>query len=107
MVMNKILQKIGGVPKCIVFDNMKTAVTKSDKYESNINQVFEDFGNHYQTCIVSTRTFHPKDKVQVENHVKIIYSKVMAPLRNKVFTSVNEVNNSGLIKLIKYFFFSG
>lgn len=99
MGMNKILQKIGGVPKCIVPDNMKTAVTKSDKYEPNINQVFEDFGNHYQTCIVPTRALHPKDKAQVENHVKIIYSKVIAPLRNRVFTNVNEVNNAIEVQL--------
>jgi|SRR5690554_3324206 len=37
----------GGVPKAIVSDNLKSAVTRASKYEANINRSFKDFARHY------------------------------------------------------------
>jgi len=41
------LHYIGGVPQAIVPDNLKSAVTKSDKYEPTLNEAFKDFTLHY------------------------------------------------------------
>jgi len=42
----------GGVPKAIVPDNLKSAVTKSSLYEPTLNQAFENFALHYSTTIL-------------------------------------------------------
>jgi len=75
----------GGVPQVIVSDCLKSAVTRANKYEPDINPVYADFARHYGTVIVPTRPHSPKDKAMVENAVKITYSRVFAPLRNHLF----------------------
>jgi transposase len=87
------LHQLGGVPKTIVPDNLKAAVIKSDKYEPDINQVLEDFANHYGTSVTPARIRKPQDKALVENQVKLIYTRVYAKLRNRQFfdsASLNE-----------------
>lgn len=77
------LYYFGGVPMAIVPDCLKSAVTKADRYEPEINQEYEDFANYYGTIILPARSRKPKDKALVENAVKIVYSRIFAPLRNE------------------------
>ena len=42
----------GGVPAAIVTDNLKSAVSKSSRYEPTLNETFEDFADHYSTTIL-------------------------------------------------------
>lgn len=84
----------GGVPQIIVPDCLKSAVTKANKYEPDINPVYADFARHYGTAIVPARPHSPKDKAMVENAVKITYSRVFAPLRNHLFYSLKELNEA-------------
>lgn len=88
------LQEIGGVPLALVPDNLKSAVIKSSRYEPQINSVLEDFANHYQTTVCPARARRPRDKALVENQVKIIYSRVYAKIRNTIFTSLAEMNET-------------
>lgn len=92
--MNKILRYLGGSPAAIVPDNLKAAIVKSDRYEPVVNRIFEDFANHYQTAVMPARVLHPKDKALVENMVRITYSRIFAPLRDRVFTSIYELNEA-------------
>lgn len=82
----------GGVPAAIVPDNLKSAVIKADRYEPAINQVLEDWANHYDTAIVPARVASPRDKALAENLVKHIYSQIFAPLREQTFYSLQELN---------------
>jgi len=84
----------GGVPKVLVPDNLKSAVTKADKYEADLNQSFMDFANHYQTAILPARSLKPRDKALVEKHVNIVYSRIYAPLRDEVFFSLEALNDA-------------
>jgi transposase len=86
------LQAIGGVPRAIVPDNLKSAVIRSDPYEPTIQQVMEDFGNHYSCSILPARVRKPRDKALVENQVKMIYSRVFAKLRNRQFFDIQSLN---------------
>lgn len=90
--MNKMMRYFGGSPQAVVPDNMKTAVIKSNRYEPTLNRIFEDFANHYQTTLLPTRVVHPKDKALAEGFVKIAYNRIYAPLRNRVFRSLYELN---------------
>lgn len=82
----------GGVPKAIVPDNLKSAVTRSDKYEPEINESFLDFAIHYSTTVLPARAGKPKDKALVESAVNISYKRIFAPLRKQTFYSIEELN---------------
>lgn len=88
------LKHLGGVPKAIVTDNLKSAVVKSNKYEPNINQVLTDFANHYSTTVCPTRAYKPQDKALVENAVKLVYSRVYARLRHDLFFCITSLNQA-------------
>jgi transposase len=86
------LESIGGVPSAIVTDNLKPAVTKASKYDPEINHSMADFAQHYDTVVLPTRAYSPKDKALVEGAVKILYTRVYAQLANKTFYSIHELN---------------
>lgn len=87
------LEHLGGVPSIVVPDNLKAAVIKADKYEPELNTVFQDMGNHYGFVCLPARSLHPQDKGMVENQVKIIYNRVYAKMRNMTFYSIKELND--------------
>jgi len=88
------LHFFGGVPQAIVPDNLKSAVTKSNRYEPTLNETFKDFAEHYQTTILPARSYKPKDKALVEGAVKILYRRIYSVLRNQTFYSLKEINQA-------------
>lgn len=90
----------GGVPKALVVDNLKAAVTKSSRYEPRVNETFADFADYYGTTVLPARVYKPRDKAIVENAVRIIYTRVFAPLRNQTFHDISSINKaiSALLK---------
>jgi transposase len=88
------LKHFGGSPKIVVPDNLKAAVIKADRYEPELNRLLEDFANHYGFVVIPARASRPKDKANVENQVRIIYSRVYAKLRNHRFFSLEELNRA-------------
>ena len=88
----KALHYFGGVPKALVPDNLKSAVTKADRYEPVINSDFLDFANHYGCVVFPARSRKPQDKSLVEKTVSIVYSRIYAPIRNKVYHDIRTLN---------------
>ena len=86
------LHYFGGVPACIVPDNLKSAVTKTNNYEPFINEHFASFSAHYGTTIMPARSRKPKDKSLVEGAVNISYTRIYAALRNQTFYTIEELN---------------
>lgn len=86
------LEYYGGVPKVLVPDNLKSAVDKASKYEPQINKDLLDLGNHYGLAIMPARSRKPTDKAWVERMVAIVYNRIFAPLRNQIFTNLQELN---------------
>ena len=82
----------GGVPMAIVPDNLKSAVTRSDRNEPVINEEFAAFAEHYGCTVYPTRVRHPKDKALVENAVKLLYRSVYADIEGLVFHSLESLN---------------
>jgi transposase len=83
---------IGGVPAAIVPDNLKAAVAKSSRYEPTLNDTFADFADHYNTTILPARAYRPRDKALVEGAVKIIYTRIYAPLEKAVYHCLHDLN---------------
>lgn len=88
------LHYYGGVPLAIVPDNLKSAVTKSDKYEPTLNEAFESFARHYSTAVLPARVYKPKDKSLVEGGVRIAYNRIYTYLYGKTFFSLAEINKA-------------
>lgn len=88
------LQFYGGVPSAIVPDNLKSAVTKSSKYEPTLNETFLDFAEHYETTILPARAYKPRDKSLAEGAVRILYQRIYTALRNRVFHTIEDLNQA-------------
>ena len=82
-------------------DNLRSAVTKSSKYEPVINETFADFAEHYGTTVIPARTYRPKDKSLVEGIIKIIYVRMYAVLKSRTYYSLEELNKDIAIELEK------
>lgn len=100
--MNNCLSFLGGVPKSIVPDNLKSAVSKGSKYEPVINKTFADFALHYNCSINPTRAYSPKDKALVEGAVKLVYQRIFYTLNKQQFFSLEALNKQVSILLQKY-----
>jgi transposase len=88
------LYYFGGAPQAIVTDNLKSAVTKSDKYEPTLNEMFRDFVGHYNMTALPAGPYKPKHKALVEGAVKIIYGTIYDKLKEKTFYSLQELNKA-------------
>ena len=91
--MGNALSYFGGVPKAIVSDNLKSAVTRASKYEPDINRTFKDFARHYNCVINPTRSYSPQDKALVENAVQLAYQRIYYPMREMVFFTIEDLNS--------------
>jgi len=83
---------LGGVPKFVVCDNLKAAVTNPDRYDPGLNRTYAEMASHYGTAILAARPRRPKDKAKVEVAVQIAQRWILARLRNQRFFSLTELN---------------
>lgn len=88
------IEQIGGSAKVLVPDNLKSAVTKADRYEPVINPLFLDLANHYNMVVLPARPRKPRDKAKVEVSVRIVYQRLFAPLRKISFGSLQEIKKA-------------
>jgi len=91
---------IGGVPKLIVPDNLKSGVTKACRYDPDINPGYQQLAAHYGTAIMPARPLKPKDKAKAEVGVQIIERWILARLRHHTFFSLAELNQCILALLV-------
>lgn len=75
-------QFLGGIPKTLVPDNLKSGVKRADFYEPDLNTTYQEMAAYYGTIILPARIRKPKDKASVENAVLIASRKILANLRN-------------------------
>ena len=78
----------------VLSDNLKSYVTRADRYDPTFNDLCVQLAAHYQLDLDATRAGKPKDKASVENMVSTIYSRIYAPLRNTIFYSIEQLNEA-------------
>lgn len=98
----KAIGFFGGVPKILVPDNLKSAVKKTDRYEPDLTDGLNDLANHYLCVAQPARACKPKDKALVEDAVNKAYRHIYAPLRNRVFHSLEELDEAVAELVEKY-----
>lgn len=91
---------INGSPEIIVHDNLKSGVTKSNRYEPDINPAFQDMAAHYGTAVIPSRVKKPRDNAKAEAGVLLVERWILAVLRNRTFFSVTELN-AAIMELLK------
>lgn len=94
MSVSNTFHYIGGVTACLVPDNLKSAVSRANKYEPKLNERFAALAQHYGTAIVPARPHAPKDKPKVENGVQQVYRRIYARLRNEAFHTLADLNTA-------------
>jgi transposase len=92
----------GGVPKQCIPDNLKAAVTKAHRYDPDINLTYQHFAEHYGVAILPARSYKPRDKAKVENSVLGVERQILAPLRDRTFTSLADINQALAAGLTAY-----
>ena len=75
-------------------DQLKAAVSRSCGYEPDLNPTYQEMAAHYGTVIIPARPRKPRDKAKVESAVGVISTRVLAPLRNERFFSLQEANRA-------------
>lgn len=90
----RMLENFGGVPQVISPDNLKSAVTKSHRYDPVLNPAYTRLASHYGFAVVPARVRTPKDKAIVERTIQIFQRWFYFKVRHKTFTSLIELNMS-------------
>ena len=83
---------LGGVPKLIVPDNLKSGVSRACRYDPDINPSYQQLSAHYGVAIMPARPRKPQDKSKAEVGVQIIERWILARLRHQTFFSLTELN---------------
>ena len=98
-----MFEYFGGVSRILVPDNTKTAVVHSNNwYTPEINAVYHEMAEHYNTAIIPARIRAPKDKPNAEGTVGNITTWITAALRNEQFFSLAELNQAIRKKLQEF-----
>ena len=83
-----------GAPQAIVTDNLKAAVTRSNRYEPTLNESFRDFVEHYGMTALPAGPYKPRHKALVEGAVKIIYQTIYMVVNQRQYTSLDQLNKA-------------
>ena len=80
---------VRGVPRTLVIDNLRAAVSRSDWFDPEINPKLASFCEHYGTVILPTRPAMPRHKGKIEAGVKYVQNNA---LKGRQFQSLSEQN---------------
>ena len=92
--LNNCLDYMGGTPLKLLTDNMAQLVKCADKYEPTFTDSAIQWANHYGIFLAATRSGRPRDKAGIERHVNIIYRRIHAVLRDRIFYSFEELKTA-------------
>lgn len=83
-------ESFGGVPRTLVIDNLRAAVSRADWFEPELNPKVRSFCEHYGVVILPTRPAMPRHKGKVERGVDYVQENA---LKGRSFTTLREQND--------------
>ena len=92
----KAFEYFGGIPKTILYDNLKSVVIKRDKYGKNqhgFNDKFLDFSKSYKFIPKLCKPYRPVTKGKVERFNLYLKNNFYKPLKSKLKGSGIEIDN--------------
>ena len=90
----RAFEYFGCAPHIVVPDNLKSGINKACRYEPEINRSYLCLAQHYGFAVIPARVAKPKDKAKVEAAVLLAQRWILACLRNRIFYSLSEFNQS-------------
>ena len=88
----RMLRFLGGVPRLLVPDNLKSGVSRASFYDPETNRSYAMMAAHYNITVLPARPRKPKDKARVESGVRFVQRAILGGLRNQTFFTLAEVN---------------
>jgi transposase len=79
----------GGLPRTLVIDNLRAAVSKADWFDPELCPKVRSFAEHYGIAILPTKPYTPRHKGKIENGVKYVKNNALKGMR---FSSLAEEN---------------
>jgi transposase len=79
----------GGVPKTLIVDNLKAAVSRVDWFDPQLNPKVREFCQHYGTVMLPTKPAMPRHKGKVEAGVKFAQNNALKERRFESLTAQN------------------
>ena len=89
----RAFEYFGGVPACVVLDNLKAGVTKADLYDPTLNRAYGELERHYGFVADPAKARAPKHKGKVERNMPIVRQQLLA---GRDFRDIDEANQRAL-----------
>ena len=86
------LEYYGAVPKHLVPDNLRAAVTKHTKDELILNTAYQDLESFYEVIVLPPPPRKPTGKATVEKHVQYLETHLLEDLKEKVYFHIDDIN---------------
>lgn len=90
----RMFEYFGGATEALVPDNLKSGVTSACFYEPDLNPTYQALAEYYGTAVLPTRKQAPTHKAKVETGVKVVEQRVLAPLPNRKFFGLEEIQEA-------------
>jgi transposase len=90
----RMFRFLGGVPRLLVPDNLKSGVNRASFYDPEINRSYGMMAAHYEVAILPARPRKPKDKAKVEAGVRVAQSYILGRLRHQTFFTLDDCNQA-------------
>jgi len=84
----------GCLPKIVVPDCLKGAVSRACRYEPELNPTYAEMAEHYGICVLPARPARPRDKAKVEAGVLIAKRWILSALRHRTFYNLGSLNGA-------------
>jgi len=94
------LEYYGAVPKYLVPDNLKTAITKHTKDDLILTSAYQDLENFYEVVVLPPPPRKPKGKPTVEKYVQFLETHLLEDLKEKVYFSIEDINRDVRKKIV-------
>lgn len=82
----------GGTTDVISPDNLKTGITRANRYDPVVNPAYSKLADYYQVAVMPARVRTPKDKAIAERTIQIFQRWFYFSVRKEKFTSLSELN---------------
>lgn len=90
----RMYEHFEGVSALTICDNLRSGVTRADRYEAEVNATYRDFASYHGTCVYPTRVRKPRDKAKAEAAVLVAQRWILAALRHRQFYHLAEMNTA-------------
>lgn len=81
--------EFNGVPRVVVLDNLRAAVTTPDWFDPTLNPKIDEFARHYGCVFLPTRVYTPRHKGKIERGIGYVQENA---LKGRCFKSLEEQN---------------